>query len=151
LRSESVPLRVLIDVNVWVSYLLPSSMPDRPVSEILRCARTQQLVLVVLDDLIDELEDIVRRKPYLSQRIPLEDVDVLIELLRAVGEGVTAAMRPLPSSTRDPKDDYLIAAAIGGDVDILVSGDADLLALRDHLDRPRIMTARELVDALEPE
>lgn len=37
----------------------------------------------------------------------------------------------IPNYTRDPKDDYLIDAALRGQADYLVTGDFDLLALAD--------------------
>jgi predicted nucleic acid-binding protein len=46
---------------------------------------------------------------------------------------------------RDPKDRYLLEAAIQHDVDILVSGDKDLLAMARFLEVPRIMSPAEFV------
>lgn len=151
MRSERVPPRVLVDTNLWVTFLLPSAVPDRPIVRLLECIREGTIVLIVPDDLITELEDTIGRKPNLSRRIPLGAAGDLVKALLEVRERVTAVTLPVPHLTRDPKDDYLIVAAIEGDVDILVSGDADLLVLRDHLERPRIMTARELVDELDRE
>ena len=36
---------------------------------------------------------------------------------------------PIPAVTRDPEDDYLIAYALVGRADYLVSGDKDLLVM----------------------
>jgi putative PIN family toxin of toxin-antitoxin system len=47
--------------------------------------------------------------------------------------------------TRDRIDDYLIAAAFEHDVDILVSGDKDLLILAEFLELPRIMSPAQFV------
>ncbi len=142
---------MLVDTNLWVTYLLPSSAPNRPITRLLQLIQEGAVVLLVPDDLLEELEDTVARKPSLSRRILVEDVRALIDALRTVGEAVVYGSEPPPRVTRDPKVDYLIATALEGDADFLLSGDADLLALRDHLDRPRIMTVRELVDAFEPE
>lgn len=141
----------MVDTNLWVTYLLPASAPDRPIVRLLHSIRKGTIVLVIPDDLIDELEDTVRRKPNLSRRIPLDSARDLVDLLRAVGERIPSLDKPVPRLTRDPRDDYLLFLSIEHNVDILVTGDADLLALRDHLNRPRIMTARELVDEFGPE
>jgi len=109
------------------------------------------VVLVVPDDLLEELEDTVTRNPSLARRILLDDARALIDVLRTVGEAIVYRAEPPPRVTRDPKDDYLIATALEGDADFLLSGDADLLSLRDHIERPRIMTVREIVDEFEPE
>ena len=47
-----------------------------------------------------------------------------------------------------PEDDLVVSAAISGDVDFLVTGDKDLLALRRH-GGIRIVSPREFVELLE--
>jgi uncharacterized protein len=148
LRSEPTLLRIIVDANVWLSYLLPSRHQGRTVDRLMAIIEGERVILVVPMGLIRELRETVARKPYLAQRIRPEEFDVAIEFLRSIVEMLPEQAASIPHLTRDPKDDYLLAAAVIGDADILVTGDADLLSLRDHLDRPRIMTARQLVDEL---
>jgi predicted nucleic acid-binding protein len=54
-----------------------------------------------------------------------------------------------PSLVRDPKDDYLLAAAAIANADVLVTGDRDLLDIRTLLKRPAIMTAPEFLQLIE--
>ena len=63
---------------------------------------------------------------------------------------VTALRRRLPVHVRDPKDDHLLAAALGGQADYLVTGDRDILDLRGHpgLKFIQIVTVLEFLDAL---
>ena len=56
----------------------------------------------------------------------------------------------IPGIVRDPKDDYLMAHAILGRVDFLVTGDRDLLALDGEVDPLRILTAAAFSRMLEP-
>jgi len=49
--------------------------------------------------------------------------------------------------TRDPNDDYLIAAAKATGVPLVVSGDRDLLALTDPL--PAVLTPAAFLDTLK--
>ena len=51
---------------------------------------------------------------------------------------------PIPAVTRDPKDDYLLAHAVLGAADYLVSGDQDLLVL-ERLEGVKIVTPREFL------
>jgi putative PIN family toxin of toxin-antitoxin system len=53
--------------------------------------------------------------------------------------------RPLPAVCRDPKDDFLFALHDQGHIDLIISGDKDVLALQD---RYPVITARELIDRL---
>jgi len=48
--------------------------------------------------------------------------------------------------TRDPKDDYLVALALGADADAITSGDDDLHAATDL--GVEVLTPRELLTRL---
>ena len=51
----------------------------------------------------------------------------------------------------DPDDDFIIATAVGGQADILASGDlADVLRLKS-VGRVQIVSARVLLEMLEPQ
>lgn len=52
----------------------------------------------------------------------------------------------VPPVTADAKDDYLVALDRGGDADLLVSGDSDLVEL-DEAD-VQVLTPRGLLDRL---
>ena len=86
-----------------------------------------------------------RRKPKLISRIPELRWDEFTNLLRDVATVLPKQTRPFPRVVRDEDDDYLVAIAIWEDVDVIVSGDKDLLALREYLDRPRIMSPADFV------
>ena len=68
-------------------------------------------------------------KRYLTERISTEEVDRLIRLLSAVAETVSPVTTPIAPAIRDLDDSYLLAYALVGQADYLVSGDADLLVL----------------------
>ena len=55
-------------------------------------------------------------------------VDLILAALLSQGQVVPGALQ-LPGVTRDPKDDPLVACAVEGGTDYLVSGDRDLLDL----------------------
>lgn len=78
---------------------------------------------IVSDDLLDELAEVSLR-PRLRSRIVPEDVESLIAELRQFGIFVTPTTTP--PFCRDPKDNPVLAAAIDGAADAIVSGDADL-------------------------
>jgi len=52
---------------------------------------------------------------------------------------------PISPRCRDPKDDAILALAIAGKADVLISGDQDLLCL-DPLDGLRLLSPRQFLD-----
>jgi predicted nucleic acid-binding protein len=70
-------------------------------------------------------------------------------LLDALAVPVTPRRR-LPVHIRDPKDERVLAAALGGRADYLVTGDDDLLVLNGdpRIRTLKIVTVREFLDLL---
>ena len=66
---------------------------------------------------------------HLSKRISPEELANFVELARQVGEVIAEIKKENPAVTRDPKDHYLLAYAVVGDADHLVTGDMNLLLL----------------------
>lgn len=149
MRNRPNYYRVIVDANLWISYLLPPSQQDRTVDKLMALFVDGKATLVMPEDLIEEVRETIARKPRLSRRITLDQFDFFIETTHLIGENLPALEGEIPPATRDPKDDYLLAHALLSDVDLLISGDADLLSLRDHLERPLIMTAREVIDLFD--
>ena len=141
-------MRVLFDTNVLVSYLLPAADPMRVMSQAMDLVFRGDVTLVLPEDLVAELERTLTSKPYLRDRIAPEHSVAFIVQLRTLSVVVSRLDTPVRAIVRDPADNYLLAAAVAGDADYLVTGDKDLLVLRDHLDRPRIVTTAEFVREL---
>jgi putative PIN family toxin of toxin-antitoxin system len=66
-----------------------------------------------------------------------------IALIAALGELVDVPDEA-PRILRDPKDDYLIACALAGNADFLVSGDKDVLELK-AAGKIQVVSARQLL------
>ena len=139
-------MRVLLDANLFVSYLLA---PEResPSARIIRAALLGKFTLLLPEALLDELVRAVERKPYLRERIRPEEMAQLADILKSVAKIIPRITEPIPAVTRDPKDDYLIAYALVGEADYLVTGDKDLLVL-EGVGTLRILTPRAFLGML---
>jgi uncharacterized protein len=123
-------LRVLFDTNIFVSYLLSSSRHRTgTIAVIVEAAFAGAFELLVPEDLLAELHDVLTTRPYFTERIGAEQVQAFIASVRAVATVLPAIPEPVPRVVRDPKDDYLLARALLGGADYLVTGDDDLLSL----------------------
>lgn len=121
-------MRVLLDTNVLVSYLLTPAAGGS-VGKIIAALSHSTFTLLLPPDLLTELERVATRKPHLARRIRPDQLVRLRDHLLAVGEIIPAIEGTIPAVTRDRKDDYLLAYAFVGQADYLVTGDEDLLVL----------------------
>lgn len=132
-------MRVVADTNVLTSARLsPTGTP----AQIVRLAFAGHLELLVSPLLLAELEEVLgRRKFRLDQ---LDNADYLAQLRKQ-----TVVHDPPADTgvrTRDPDDDYLIALALFGRADAIVTGDRDLIDLADP--PVPILTPRSLLNRI---
>jgi uncharacterized protein len=114
-------MRVVVDTNVFVSAALKDkSMPALAVHVV-----AQRGILLKSIATERQLVEVLAR-PYFARLIMPAARDWLLELL-TTAELVTITERV--TACRDPTDDKFLELAINGHADIVVSGDADLLAL----------------------
>lgn len=74
-----------------------------------------------------ELRRALRQKP----KLPAQTIAAIEELLRE-GEVVPKLRTPSEVAVRDPDDRWVLASAIAGNADVLVTGDRDLLAVAER-------------------
>ncbi len=117
--------RAVVDTNLFVSgTILKRGNPYR----LLLAWRASAFTLLLTGQQREELEDVFGR-PAITERYRINQTEV--EELRS---GFDAAEPVVPSEAvpvyvRDPKDVKILAAALGGGADYLVTGDQDLLVL----------------------
>ncbi len=139
-------MRVLLDANIFISFLLHPQRQS-PSARLIRAALIGRYTLLLPEAMLVEFRDRVRSKPYLAGRIDPADLDDLAAILLIAAEVVPAIAAPIPAITRDPKDDCLLAYAVVGEADFLVTGDEDLLAL-GQVGTMQIMTPRAFLEWL---
>lgn len=122
-----------------ISYPLSPHQPG-VIRAIVSAFLEETFVLLLPEDLLRELVVTIRTKPQLATRILPEELEAFVDILETYGETVATIEDPIPAVTRDPKDDYLLAYALVGGADYLVTGDKDLLALEGQLPGMMIVT-----------
>ncbi len=145
--AESSRPRAVVDTNLLVSAVLTKG---GDADRLLRSWYEGVFILITSDALLEELETVLQRPVFQGKYGILgSEVDALVNSLRE-GSLKVIPRRRLPVHCRDPKDDKFLAASLGGRADYLVTGDGDLLSLRDHphLGRLRIVTVREYLEKL---
>jgi len=121
-------MKVVLDTNIFLSGLmLPKSVPGRIVS----AWHASSFDLVCSEPMLVELARVLAY-PKIRKRTGWtdEDIERFVSLLRFRAEvvNIEATHAVVP---RDADDASVLATLIASGADILVSGDQDLLALRD--------------------
>jgi hypothetical protein len=119
----------VLDTNVIVSAAISAKGPP---AEIIKAWGAHSFGWVTSEPLLDELQRTLRSSR-LQKYIAWSDEE-LTEFTRLIGQLTRLVM---PSSrieviTADPDDNRVLEAAVEGRVDYIVSGDHDLLDLRDY-------------------
>jgi putative PIN family toxin of toxin-antitoxin system len=139
-------IRALLDANVYISYMLA---PDArgTIQQLMSAALEGQYMLLLPEGLLQEMSEAMSRKGSLSRRINPEDRQKLFARLKGITEKIEPIREEIPAVTRDIKDDYLVAYAVVEQVDYLVTGDRDLLAL-DPVGSLRIISPADFLYVL---
>jgi len=114
-------LRVVVDTNLWIRALLGG----RVTLPLLVAWQQGRFEVIVSQPLLDELDEVWRR-PRLQARIDGGDAIELLDQLRE--RGVMIEIVTVPPNCRDPQDHPILATAIDGLADAVVTGDNDLRA-----------------------
>jgi uncharacterized protein len=116
-------MRAVIDTGIFVSALMRRR---GTIGSVLRALREGRFTAIYTTELLVEIIDVLGRdRMRVKYQLQPEDVSALIHLIRLRGELVIPNQKV--SACRDPKDDKFLEAALVGDADCIVSGDADLL------------------------
>ena len=134
-------MRVVLDTNVLVS----AALKDRSLPAIAVRMAAENHVLLKSAATERQLFEVLAR-PYLAALIVPAALVWFKELL-AAAEAVTIVERI--AACRDPTDDKFLELAVNGLADVIVSGDADLLALDPFRGVP-IVTPAAFVQAAAP-
>jgi putative PIN family toxin of toxin-antitoxin system len=133
-------MRVVLDSNLLVSYLLTHRPPIATLID--HCLLRDDFELVTAPELLAEL-DRVLAYPKLQRYYSEEERTRFVALVMALSE-VVDLPETIPRICRDPDDDRVIACAVVGQADAIVTGDQDLLALGCAGDIPVVTAARFL-------
>ncbi len=139
-------MRALLDTNVFISHLLT---PGRggAIQVIVEALLDGRFTLLLPDEALQELAETVVNRPHLANRITPTQLALLRDLLQSVAVRIAPIEEAIPPIGRDRKDDYLIAYAVIGEADYLVTGDKDLLVL-DQIAGVTIVTPMGFADLL---
>ena len=138
-------MRVVLDVNVWISALLWGGIPGR----MLRLARNQNIIIFASEALLLELETTLKREKF-QQRLEQRGhtVEYLMMVVRELSQLCPTTYIEV-RELRDPKDANILAAGFAANAEAIVTGDLDLLVLNEF-EGIAILKPTEFIDGYFP-
>lgn len=126
-------MRIMLDTNVLVSSLV---FPNERMNMIMFCIFSKH-DLILSTYILDELRRTVKNK------FPAKTV-VIEKFISKINYELLEPNETLSIGIRDSNDLPILKSALGGSVDVLITGDKDFLAL--NLKHPRIMSPSDFFD-----
>ncbi len=118
-------MKIILDCNIWISFLI-----GHQAQWIQRILTDLRFDVYVCDELLEEIHSVSSRDK-IRARVSDEELDDFFRIIYAFCRIVKIEQKA-QSEIRDPKDLYLLSLAESIGVDFVVSGDADLLDLKQH-------------------
>lgn len=119
-------IRVVADTNVTVSAFLWGGQPGR----LLDLGIDQQITLITSDVLLAELADVLSREQFLPRLLAIGiSAKEIVSVYRRFCE-LAPPIEIIPAVYSDHDDDAVLACAIGGQANVIVTRDAHLLNLK---------------------
>lgn len=141
-------LRVVLDTNVFISasFRRLSPIPN----QIYQALKTKQFILITSPSILEEIEEVSAREKIMRLTgMPENERMQFIENLIEIGL-VVPGNSDVQVIQDDPDDNKFLSAAIEGFADYIVSGDDDLLNLREY-ENIRIVSPNDFLTILERE
>jgi hypothetical protein len=133
---KSKSLRIIIDTNLWISYLLSKKLDQ--LDELLFSNKCQLLFSL---ELMQEIEATIK-KPKLQRYFDETSLEEMLITFEPIIDLVS--VKSNVKVCRDSKDDFLLALAKDGKADYLLTGDKDLLEIKSF-GKTIILTISEFI------
>ena len=126
-------MKAVFDTNVFIAAFVSSGICAR----ILLRARRGRFQLIGCPYIFKEFEQVLIKKFSVTRNEARDASRLIAEATHAIVDPA----EPVTGVCRDPDDDAILACALAGEADYLITGDADLLALK-HFEGTQILSPR---------
>ena len=131
----ATPPRVVNDTNVWLSALYFLGKP----AKIANLIEEKKVISVVSSFILGEL----REKMLVNFHTPSFAANATVAYIRSISE--TIPLKGVDFKLRDPADNKVLETAIVGKCNFLITGDKDLLTMKNY-DNIHIVTPAQFLN-----
>jgi len=133
---------IVLDANIFVSAAFWGGIPKA----ILKMVEDKKDILFITDEIIAEIEDVFQRPKF-----PATEAEKRYKLqhIKNISRKITVPKSQLITTggSRDKTDDKYLECGIAANADYIISGDKDLLELKEY-SGIKIVTAAEYLDII---
>jgi putative PIN family toxin of toxin-antitoxin system len=133
-------MKLVLDTNIFISSFFWGGNPRKLMMRII----DGKDALFVSTEILHEVFSVMTRPKFNANR------NQIIHFINSIEE-ISCHVTPhltIQGVCRDSDDDKILECAVSGNVDFIISGDNDLLSLKEFQGIP-IMTASEYIDKVE--
>ena len=131
--------KIILDTNLWISFLI-----SKKFNQIDKLIENKKITLVFSDELIEEFVDVVSQ-PKFEKYFSKSDVEKLLNCFDQFG--VLIKVKSAVKICRDEKDNFLLNLSIDSKADYLITGDNDLLVLK-QIEKTKIITFTDFIQLI---
>ena len=128
-------IRIVLDSNIIISSIFWRGKPY----DVMKNCILGQYQLIISKEIIDETTNKLRTK----FKFPEEKIQELVDILLTYSQLIEPTSKV--EIVRDKKDNKIINCALDGRADYIVTGDKDLLELKEFKDT-KIITAKQVLE-----
>ena len=129
-------MRIVIDTNILISAIFFDGLPEKLIDMVL----SDTVTVVISEDILREyeatLQDMIRK---------LNTTKFHFSFVALLEHLIVVAPQSQIEICRDPDDNKFINCAVDTDCEYIVSGDKDLLVLKNY-EKVQILTVRDFFD-----
>ncbi len=138
-----MPLKkIILDTNLWISHLISERL-----IQLDALLANNQVKLIFSEQLLEEFVLVAQRSKF-QKYFAAEDIQDLLAVFDTFGAMVE--VKSEVDICRDPKDNFLLAMAKDSEADFLITGDKDLLVLK-QFEETVILTFTDFIHFMMPE
>ncbi len=136
-------LKATYDTNILVS---GTTVLQGPIANVINAWIDDEIELITSKPLIDELSETLQ-KPYFVSKLSDEQIQSYIDIIKNRAT-IVPITTPIPTISKDPDDNVVLATAESGTASYVVTGDHQLQEIK-QFKKIKIVSPRKFSEILE--
>ncbi|MHC6202539.1 putative toxin-antitoxin system toxin component, PIN family [Breznakiellaceae bacterium SP9] len=133
-------MKVVIDINIFVSAFLWEGNPKKVVDRVIEGSDE----LYITQEILEQISEVLNRPKF---NVDKEGVKYYKKLIEEIANELTSDIK-IQNGSRDVDDNIVLECGITGNVDYIITGDNDLLVLKEF-NGIKIVAAKEYLEIIE--